>query len=64
MSEFDFLSPKSLNTALRTLSAKGRNYKIIAGGTNLVPDLRSRSVSPRWVVDLGGIKTLRYLREE
>ena len=64
MSEFDFLSPKSLNTALRTLSAKGRNYKIIAGGTNLVPDLRSRSLSPRWVVDLGGIKTLRYLREE
>jgi carbon-monoxide dehydrogenase medium subunit len=64
MSEFDFLSPKSLNAALRTVGAKGRNYKIIAGGTNLVPDMRAQSLSPRWVVDLGGIKSLRYLKEE
>jgi carbon-monoxide dehydrogenase medium subunit len=64
MNEFDFLSPKSLNTALRAISTKGRNYKIIAGGTNLVPDLRSRDASPRWVIDLGGIETLRYLKED
>jgi carbon-monoxide dehydrogenase medium subunit len=64
MTDFDFLSPKSLNTALEAISGQGRNYKIIAGGTNLVPDLRSGSVSPRRVIDLGGIKTLRYLEEE
>ena len=46
MNEFDFLSPKSLNTALRAISTKGRNYKLLAGGTNLVPDIRSQSVPP------------------
>jgi carbon-monoxide dehydrogenase medium subunit len=64
MNDFDFLSPQSLNTALRAVSTKGRNYKIIAGGTNLVPDMRSQSISPRWVIDLGGIETLRFLKEE
>ena len=64
MNDFDFLSPQSLNTALRAISTKGRNYKIIAGGTNLVPDMRSQSISPRWVIDLGGIETLRFLKEE
>ena len=64
MSEFDFLSPKSLNTALRAINAKGRSYKLLAGGTNLVPDIRSQSVRPRWVVDLSGIEALHYLKEE
>ena len=64
MSEFDFLSPKSLNTALRAIDAKGRSYKLLAGGTNLVPDIRSQSVRPRWVVDLSGIEALHYLKEE
>ncbi len=64
MNGFDFLSPESLNAALRAISTKGRNYKIIAGGTNLVPDMRSQSTSPGWVIDLTGIETLRYLKEE
>ena len=64
MSEFDFLSPKSLNAALRAIDAKGRSYKLLAGGTNLVPDIRAQSVHPRWVVDLSGIEALRYLKEE
>ena len=64
MSEFDFLSPKSLNSALRAIDAKGRSYKLLAGGTNLVPEIRSQSASPRWVIDLSGIEALRYLKEE
>jgi len=64
MNEFDFLSSTSLNTALRAISTKGRNYKLLAGGTNLVPDIRAQSASPRWVIDLGGIEALRYLKEE
>lgn len=64
MNGFDFLSPESLNAALRAISTEGRNYKIIAGGTNLVPDMRSQSTSPGWVIDLTGIETLRYLKEE
>jgi carbon-monoxide dehydrogenase medium subunit len=64
MNEFDFLSPQSLNAALRAINANPRSCKIIAGGTNLIPDMRSQSASPRLVIDLGRIESLRYLKEE
>jgi len=64
MREFDFLAPKTLNAALRAIEAGGRNYKLLAGGTNLIADLRDGNVTPRLVVDVGGISTLKYIKEE
>ncbi len=64
MKEFDFLAPKTLNAALHAIQAGGRNYKVLAGGTNLIADLRDGKVSPRLVVDLSGISTLKYIKEE
>ncbi len=64
MREFDFLAPKSLNAALRAIHTKGRSYKLLAGGTKLIPDLRDGNVAPPLVVDLGGIQALRYIKEE
>jgi len=64
MREFDFLAPKSLNAALRAIKGRGRNYKLLAGGTNLIPDLRDGNIRPQLVVDLGGIGSLKYIKEE
>ena len=64
MSGFDFLSPKSLNSALQALSTKGRRSKLLSGGTNLISDIRSQSVQPFWIIDLSGIQGLWYLKEE
>lgn len=64
MREFDFLAPKTLNAALRAIEAGSRNYKLLAGGTNLISDLREGNVRPQRVVDLGGIESLKYIREE
>jgi carbon-monoxide dehydrogenase medium subunit len=63
MRGFDFLAPKSLNEALRSIDGKGRNYKLLAGGTNLIPDIREGAIAPRLVVDLGGIRTLKDIKE-
>ncbi len=59
MRGFDFLSPTSLTAALRAIDETGRNCKILAGGTNVIPDLRSGGIRPRWVVDLGRVKGAR-----
>jgi len=64
MKGFDFLAPESLNAALRAISKKGRNYKLLAGGTNVVPDLREGKISQQLIVDLSGIKALKYIKEE
>lgn len=64
MKGFDFLIPKSLNDALRAISNKDRNYRLLAGGTNVVPDLREGGISQQLIVDLSGIKTLKHIKEE
>jgi len=64
MIEFDFLSPQSMSSALRAISAKGLNYKLLAGGTNLIPYIREESVRPNLVIDLSKIEALRYIKEE
>jgi CO/xanthine dehydrogenase FAD-binding subunit len=63
MRGFDFLSPTSLTAALRAIDETGRHCKILAGGTNVIPDLRSGGIRPRLVVDLGRVKALDYIRE-
>jgi len=64
MRGFDFLSPASLSAALRAIDGQGKNYRILAGGTNLIPSLRDGAIQPGLVVDLGGIKTLKYIKEK
>ena len=64
MQAFEYLSPKSLKAAFQAISSRGLNYEIIAGGTNFVPNLRDGTVRPKRVVDLGGLKTLSYIKEK
>jgi len=55
---FDYVRPLSLAEALETLSCSPQ-AKIIAGGQSLVPLLRQRTVTPRLLVDIGGLTQLR-----
>ena len=48
----DYLAPTSLEEALQTLKQQTEGIKIIAGGTDLVPRMRSRVVEPSLLVDL------------
>jgi carbon-monoxide dehydrogenase medium subunit len=64
MNEFDFFSPENITSALRAISPKGLNYKLLAGGTNLIPYIREESARPNLVIDLSKIQALRYITEE
>jgi CO/xanthine dehydrogenase FAD-binding subunit len=64
MNEFDFFSPESITSALRAISPKGLNYKLLAGGTNLIPYIREESARPDLVIDLSKIQALRYITED
>jgi CO/xanthine dehydrogenase FAD-binding subunit len=63
MRGFEFLSPTSLTAALRAIEGTGRSCKILAGGTNVIPNIRGGGIWPRLVLDLGRIKALDYIRE-
>jgi xanthine dehydrogenase FAD-binding subunit len=63
MQRFHFYSPKSIEEALTYLSDKGDRCKMIAGGTDLIPALRTESLHPEFVLDLLEIEQMRGIRE-
>ncbi|MGH9728326.1 MAG: FAD binding domain-containing protein [Candidatus Acidiferrales bacterium] len=62
--EFEYQAPKTLDEALRALSRHGDEAKILAGGHSLLPMMKLRLAAPRYVVDIGRIRGMDYIREE
>jgi len=60
---FDYKAPTSVEEALAAL-AEADDAKVIAGGQSLLPVLRMRLNAPEVLVDLGGIDSLRGIRED
>lgn len=52
MNKPDYLAPQTLAEALEKLGKHPQGVHLIAGGTDLVPQMRSRSVEPALLVDL------------
>lgn len=62
--EFDLLMPRTLAEALQWLSEDGPNITPLAGGTNLIPDMRAGSHRPRVMMDISRLDELRGIRVE
>jgi 4-hydroxybenzoyl-CoA reductase subunit beta len=60
---FEWIRPASLDEALSHLAAHGRESLVVAGGTDAVPNLKHRLHEPRYLVHLGGLEELRFVRE-
>ena len=61
---FEYHAPKNLEEALRLLDRHGDEAKLLAGGHSLLPMMKLRLAAPRFVIDLGRLKNLNYIREE
>jgi CO/xanthine dehydrogenase FAD-binding subunit len=56
---FDYVAPKTLDEALKFLNEHKGSAKLLAGGTDLVPQLKKRETAvPKYVIDLKGIAGL------
>jgi CO/xanthine dehydrogenase FAD-binding subunit len=56
---FDYIVPKTLDEALKFLNEHKGSVKLLAGGTDLVPQLKKRELkTPEYVIDLKGIPGL------
>lgn len=60
---FEYHSPKNLDEALRLLARHGDEAKVLAGGHSLLPLMKLRLATPRFVIDLGRIRGMSYVRE-
>jgi len=61
---FEYHSAKSLEDALRLLERHGDEAKVLAGGHSLLPLMKLRLASPRYLIDLGRLRGLSYIRLE
>lgn len=62
--EFEYLAPKNLEEALWLVERHGDEAKLLAGGHSLLPVMKLRLSAPRYLIDLGRVKSLRSIREE
>ena len=61
---FDYYAPASLADAIGFLSSHQDEAKLLAGGQSLIPLMKLRLASPCYLVDLGRIPGLSYIRED
>ncbi|TMG35515.1 MAG: xanthine dehydrogenase family protein subunit M, partial [Chloroflexi bacterium] len=60
---FDYIAPKTLPEAVAELVKHGDEAKVLAGGHSLIPLMKLRLSTPSFIVDIGRIKDLNYIRE-
>jgi carbon-monoxide dehydrogenase medium subunit len=58
---FDLLLPETVDECVRILAERGPDAKLVAGGTDLLPQLKNGMLRTTCVVDLTGVSQLRRL---
>jgi carbon-monoxide dehydrogenase medium subunit len=58
---FELALPGSIADCLKILTERGGTAKVVAGGTDLLPQLKNGVINPPCVVDLSGVAELRTL---
>jgi len=61
---FHLALPRSIEDCLKLLAERGPEAKLVAGGTDLLPQMKNGLVKPTAVIDLSGVADLRVLRRE
>lgn len=61
---FEYVAPTSVEEAVRLLRSHGDDAKLLAGGHSLIPLMKLRLASPKYLIDIGRIPGLAYIRED
>jgi carbon-monoxide dehydrogenase medium subunit len=59
---FEISLPRSIDECLKILGQRDGETRVVAGGTDLLPQLKNGLLRPARVVDLSGVAALRALR--
>src|SRR5947208_9142265 len=59
---FRYIAPRHLDEAARVLAQEGERAMLVAGGTDLYPNMKRRQFTPEVVIGLRGIPDLKHIR--
>ncbi|MGH9776224.1 MAG: FAD binding domain-containing protein [Candidatus Acidiferrales bacterium] len=62
ISGFEIIRPRSIEAAVRVLADFGHDAMVIAGGTDVVPNLQMKLFSPRVLVDIKPLRNLSGIK--
>jgi CO/xanthine dehydrogenase FAD-binding subunit len=60
--QFDYVKPASIEEAIAVLADRGDEAMVLAGGTDVLPQLRDDAIAPDVLVDIKGIDGLGEIR--
>jgi len=61
---FELALPESLDDCLRLLAERGPETKLLAGGTDLLPQMKNGVLMPKRVIDLSGVARVKILESD
>ena len=61
---FEYVVPSSLGEAVNLLQKHAGRAKILAGGHSLIPMMKLRLAAPEFLIDIGRIPELSYIKED
>jgi carbon-monoxide dehydrogenase medium subunit len=64
MSSTEYIKPRDLSDLLRVMAEYEARATVIAGGTNLIPDMRNGEKAPELLLDISDLTELSYIRED
>ena len=64
MKDFEYTAPQMLREAVKLLAEKGENARVLAGGTDLIVQMRGHRFQPERVVDVKKIAELNELARD
>jgi len=59
---FDYIAVRTIPEAVSELARRGDEAKLLAGGHSLIPLMKLRLATPSFLVDIGRIGALNYIR--
>jgi len=60
--EFEYFAPQTVDEVLELLTRYGEDAKILAGGQSLIPMMKLRIASPRYLIDVNRVSSLAGFR--
>ncbi|MDY6861475.1 MAG: FAD binding domain-containing protein [Thermodesulfobacteriota bacterium] len=60
--KFEYIAPKEIDEVLTILSEEREDAKIIAGGTDILINMKQKIITPKYLVDLKEIRDLKYIK--
>lgn len=64
LEEYEYFAPTTLREAASLLAQHDGQAVFLAGGTDVLPMMKFRALTPKWIINLKRIPNLDYIRQE